>query len=645
MKTFLYIHKPKILWKAQVALAYSDPEYPLNNFLYDRTSFGSPSSTKDGMTMLLGRTEGADDLGRQHLTSTPVSGVISIGYSSYGNHDGEIMIDDYLLSTSTSLNITVLEEYRVWAKIPALVGVEVWPEGGLPVSDRVQEPPPKANGGPAIGGTINPTSGKLRVNFDGTRSFQFSALADNNWDFVNGYNWNIKDGTFVSGTVSSSAPVVDFPPGFRYVDLTVTAANGKGHQIHIPVFARDPANDQTTPHQVMSHSSSPKGQDLLVRLFNNLDKTLYPDGMMCIMWEEDSRWSSEPVAGTKTLFYGWHVSDNAGSQVGNTGRLRDLTMRFVDVNGRLSMLPGFTQIKASLQSYSPPKSSANNWNDARYNNVLYYLWHLLYWFSTALEVSDLLVDYIRGTLLTFYLAQYKFIELGSEDNTLYDQVNTLLNNITPDHYLCCTNGGSLIMSPDLMIMPEGDRVDFEYSTGQITSNEWTDITVEWNRPPRVAELISGAVVSSSTYLIVDGEKVYPLAFSLAPGVARGQGAQKSTLGSRITLSQELLNACEGNRYARLNSPYGPITVTMPYAAWLDVRYDLDPAFMKEIAVSIATVYPTPLYNETFLCVIQDITFSYSYDATGIARQVRVTLERETSGPPALTFVPLPEDDL
>lgn len=48
--------------------------------------------------------------------------------------------------------------------------------------------------------------------------------------------WDVKDGTITVGTAASERITATFPPGFRWVDLTVTDSNGATHTKHIPVF-------------------------------------------------------------------------------------------------------------------------------------------------------------------------------------------------------------------------------------------------------------------------------------------------------------------------------------------------------------------------------------------------------------------------
>jgi len=622
MSVYLYIHKPTIIWKARVSSA-EDLIYPKLNINWDRETFGSYTSVRVGQTVLLGSSEGWDDLGRQRVISGASSLILPVALSSYGNRDGEIMaeVDAY---------ITVLDEYRIWAKIPrANEKNEVLPDGGIPHTDYNQEPFPCSNPGPAIAGTASVATGKFRVTLGSNWSFQFDPTVSLNVSPVSNFSWSVPGGTYVTGSSSSQFPVVDLPPGFRYVRLTVTGDNGKAHTAYQPVFVRDPSDDANViRHQVVSHQITPKGQELQIKLFSPLDPITYPSGMMCILWEE------HPTYGRKTLFHGWHVAESTSTQSTKTARLNDITMRFVDVNGRLTLLPGFTQIMRSLQAAGA--ATAYQWDLARYNNILFYTWHILYWFTTALNVVDFRID-------NYVLSMYEFAELGSDDQNVYDQINTLMNRVTPDHYVTCTQGGQIFLTIDPLILQSGSRAEFIPVYGTIFAKDMIDISWELNRPPKIAELISGAIKSQSDYDIVDGHEVIPTIFCLAPGEMRGQGASKTTLGSRIASDEYTLYTSEGNRYARLNSPYGPITATMTWDYWLALGANLDIAHMSFVEV-LMDVYPLRPYPVSLIrCVVQQANVNYSYSETAFLRTITLTLEVETEGPPAEEFTPLDED--
>src|SRR4030095_16823772 len=144
--------------------------------------------------------------------------------------------------------------------------------------------------------------------------------------------WKVDDGTIVSGTDTSVTMTATFPAGFRYVHLTAVAGNGTSHDCHIPVFARDPANDLTLKHQITRHQIGHDGSEFSFRVLQDLDRTLWPDGSLVMMWDK------EPVAPadrTHMKFIGWEQSNDGAVTSSRTATLAGTGIHCLGVAGRL----------------------------------------------------------------------------------------------------------------------------------------------------------------------------------------------------------------------------------------------------------------------------------------------------------------------
>ena len=107
----LFLLDPAVVFSCRVN--QSAFTYPIRNVAWDGGT-GTYTDAKPGMTMLLGSSAGADDLGRQRLTLSAVeASVVNFGYSSQGVRDGEV-------NPANDAYVTILDDYRVWAKIPII---------------------------------------------------------------------------------------------------------------------------------------------------------------------------------------------------------------------------------------------------------------------------------------------------------------------------------------------------------------------------------------------------------------------------------------------------------------------------------------------------------------------------------------------
>jgi len=602
----LFLLDPPIIFAARVN---QGPGFdnPLDEITYDTVTVGSYTQVYRGMTVLLGTTPGGDDLGRQRIRKSPTSTLLRVGRSSRGNGDGQLNPQD-------NAYITVLWDHRVWAKIPYIdPDGEVFKDSDVPPDDSNNYglyPHPVANASAGFAGTIDPITGLVTVDFDATNSFQFDSGAPTNISPVTDVLWTISDGTITVGSTTSLEMTATFSAGFRYVYLTVTGDNGMTHQKAIPVYARDPASDTSIKFQVSGHSIKPDGQTVTVRILQDIPRATYPDGTLAMIWDDDLQ--TQFALRSHMLFVGWHQTDEGGVRAERTGNLRNVTLTLVDVVGRLRTLPGFPQ---RLEAGSPTK-----WQYTTYPNALYYLYYILYWHSTALEVADLLVT-------AQYLGTYEFKVLGSDEANLYEQANRVANQVTPDHHLTCNQKGQL----NLVIDPLIENVDNRSSTiaDSIDDSEWIEVRYTYNRPPRVYQLRTYAILSDSTTITSVA--------CLAPGTAPGQGEQYIETSERITYATYDLTVCEGNRFARLNAPYGFVTITLPFDK---LNNSFDPADLGWVRLTVSSENQPqrtlPFANQRG--IVHEVNVTYDYRPTGLVRTATLTWECETSGPRAEIIV-------
>lgn len=593
----LFLLEPEVVFAARVNQASFT--YPIFQVEWDGTSSGAFTNVKENMTVLFGTTPGGDDLGRQRTIATAETTTLYFGRSSRGTKDGEVYLAD-------NAYITVLNDYRVWAKIPYIDSSgTIYKDGLFAFGGQTEDIPPKANetlGGP-MAGTIN-GSGVLQVVL-GADNLSYALSGT-----ISSYLWDVDDGTITSGTSTSATISVEFPAGFRYVNLTVVDSNANYQTLNIPVYARDPEDDTTIQaFEIERHTIRKDGQELSLRILSDIPESTYPDGTLVMMWEGEPTGSLDR---SHMRFVGWHHTDPAEISAERTAVLRGVTFDCLDVAGKLRTLPGFP---ISIEGSATPGS----WLEMFEPNMDKYIDYLLRWHSTAFEVANFTLS---GTG-----SDYPFVILGSDGGTIWDQAARRAGALVPDYVLTCDTKGQIAINPDPIIQAVGDRT----ATVQEALSEasWSDIRYTHERPARVHWLRSEAVLANAS--------VIAALFCVAPDDTPGQGTAEQTHGEQLAMSQDDLNVCEGNRYARLNAEDSYFSITLSR----EPDNAIEPAEMTWVTVAItsATAAQRGLTLPTERGLAHQIDISYRHDRTGFIKTFVLTWERETDGPPATTYIP------
>jgi len=631
MTIYMFWHCPPTVLAAKVANT-TLLTYPIQFIDVDNISSGAVTNIRDGNTLLLGTAPGKSDLGRVRVKGNPSGNTINIGFSPIGTHDGELTI-------SVGAYVTVLLEYRIWSKAPRIVTPTdplstippvIYMDGSEVYGDIPTRPFPVSNVGPSEAGRPDPATGNMyEIKLDVNKSFQFYN-SNQGWDSIDDgkFLWQVTGGTIVSGSVTSRQLTVRYPPGVYSIRLDVQSSHTTGAKWHISrkiVFVRDPNNDTVTiPHQITSHVMTPKGQEISAKIFKTMDPDVYRDGSLVMIWEETDYGTS---IAQNMIFSGWHSAVQSSIRNERTGGYGDSEFTFLDAAGRLSELPGFTQ---EMNYKAGPYVDSMGWNFTVYNNVLYYMIFLLYWQSTVLECCDFLV-------LNWILPLRNFLRLQSEAESLYDQVNHMANYVLPDFYFTTGKLGQLRQTVDPHIMHIQDRDNFSPYIDTLYPDMYTSIEIDMRRTPRVGQLVSGCIESTNVYNTdADGNIIYPTLWCIAPGLnARGQGLEMQQSTNHLADDQFELDYCEGNRYARLNSPWGDVRISAPWN--LNFR-DYDPGVMGRLHVIADDFVQPPRSFQTtrdFVTLMKEMAISYDYQRTGLLRTVDFTLEIETDGPEAV----------
>lgn len=584
--------------------------YPLLQFTYDNGS-GSFASTHTGMMILLGTTPGADDLGRTVIHDPASNNTVYVAPASQGTRDGELALAD-------DVYFTILNFYPPFAKIPRVLDTTEYKWYNI-VLQALQ---PKANSGGGYADWPDPSTGLITVNFNGAASY----------DLANGsltHAWDFADGT-PSAAATATVTGVTFPKGFRYVRHTVTAGS-ENHTMVIPVY--NPGTDDNLDSMyiqnfaITSHHAEPKGQELSVRIDQDIPMTSFPDGTLCMIWSR-TYWgdgstgqvnvSLGPPGREHMIFCGWHHVDPSMQEGRKAGIYKETTFNLLDIAGKLRTLPAFTQLLERA-------TTAANWHQMVNLQVnREYLDYLLRWHSNALELAD----------FNPYGISYPISTLGSDGMSLYDQTDQRAQAMACN--LTCDREGSLWVIPDPQLLATADQVAQALPSviPQRTStviialqtSDYTRVKYTRTRPPRYHWLRGNTILTSTTPAasVVN----VPLAFVIAPGPVPGQGLDEADHGEQVALNLAELQFREGNRYAAmLNNfegsyeiplvPPGDAGIDPAYGQWVQLTVDSNDDSYRDLAFTNALMYVSNI----------EIT----YDHANLNRLYTLTADRNTVG--------------
>lgn len=606
---YLYIDRPPAVFKARVNQA--DFVYPLTQLTFDGVTVGAYTDIVKNMTVLIGTSEGADDLGRTRVRKAATSSVLYIGESSQGDHDGEVNPQD-------DAYITVLEEYRLWTIPPRIDANGVnykdydipYTEGGRNYGSR---PGPIASGGPWRAALVDPDTSVATFDFSAADS-----LAVSPGSAISTYGWDVGDGTITVGTASSSSITANFPAGRRYVDLTVTDDNGDSRTHHILTVALDP-DDATwkpvTQFEIAEQRLTREGATLTAIIHQDLPPATYPDGCAVIYFEQEAYGSTEgSLAGPFTVggvkFVGWHDAQAESPRMTLEGLESGAELRCISTAAALrrrNLLP-----QEVLDDDTPA-----NWREMETFTTGRFMVYQLAWHSTVLDIAPFVLDALGPA----------YPGLSVAASTLWDQVQEIARSL--GKVLTCDQRGVLRVLDDPMLQDSGSRTSTVIVS--LDGGDYGAYTLERDRHPRQYWMTgegqtTGAAVSD--------------VYCRAPGLAPGQGAERIDVTQQLVASQTELNARVGHAYARANSPWLPGRVSLVHTG----DAGIDPALLEWVEWTVSSsTNQRGLSLADERCLPPEVAIRHNVDQQGrVTKDVELVLELETAGTPAVTVI-VPED--
>lgn len=581
-------------------------------FNYDHVT-GDYTDVRAGMTIDIGSTPGARDIGYTRVRKVPTSSVMYIAETAAGD-----------LPLADNLYFTVRNEYLPWRRLPRGVGAQI--DGATYTNDLTlyidydieyvsqnDYFPPKPNITRAADSLLAPKPAGYLDTGELYRTITVSAAQSLSFaDGIASVSWDIEDCTLPTGTLADETITIRVPEGFRYIHLTVVDNNGESSTMHYPLWAHGDSYAPLINFKVTSDETNEIGRNMNFEFFGtdySVSETVLPRMALICYWEQEDLSKGETY---RDQYLGWAKREATMLRLYRTR----YTLETTGIAGNLD-----SQWGSSLYIYDPLETP-DRWYEMRDMTIDKVAYFILHYFSTATTICNFYPP------MNTYPTKGEIIEIGTVWRQLVEMVKGYYGVANADSL------NSIWVRVNYCYLTQGER-DSLGIAGTITRDKLTDesaITIKRELQNRISQVKGGG----SSF---DGENNVVYA-SVAPGRVRGGGtADEEAPGQRLPVSgsQTELDRVTGHHYAFVNNPYDDITLNL-----IGDEDIYEVAHQKPLLLddSIDSVSGTTYLGNV---IPRAISVSHS-NAIGRQKSVALQCYGETSGNPGEWEVP-PEDDV
>lgn len=487
---YLAIHKPATVYTAVVNQAFPAPD-PINNiFPADRvtqvtysTGVGNLSDIIPGMTMYVGTTAGAYDVGMCRIRKAPTSTVFYIGENSE-------------LAWANGLFLTVVDSMGIW---PRHIYLD---NAGIPYMDfdiayssqHAATDPVPVLGPPAVAWLLGAS---VNVSFDASASYVLNGAT------VSGYSW-VAPGSSASSGMATATPTITYNAAGQYrVGCTIASSTGTTTTGYRRVFIFDrSANMPINQFDLtdLTGSWQKGGWQAKVTMYSQADFASIVDRAQVVIFARDfygtsaggaSEVSQGPIAGRENIiFTGWIdgesiTEDPDGSSIQFTVSTADAWM---------AKIAGFP---VGIQNTS---INPLNWTQWQQLTVDDSIWHALYWQATVIPVIDV---FLTGDT-RISPEQSVPGEMSLWQQLTYLATNTILARGICDRY------NRFFVEIDTDLTPVASRSSIP-TVMTLTKQDWRD------KATMTRYIVSPTGKIALSGVTVGGGQTPAAIFSLAPG--------------------------------------------------------------------------------------------------------------------------------
>lgn len=479
---------------------------------------GTLADVKEGMTLYVGTSAGAFDLGMCRIRKVPDAGAFYFGETS------EIAWD-----VGGTIYLTVVDDFDLWARHVRIASGAIKMDYDIDYSDQHTDFDPVPVMGPHAVAWL--TGATVDVMFDASDSWVIGST-------ISGHSW-VAPGASATSGMNTAIPTMSYDtPGIYRVGDTVTADNGKSFTGWRYVFVYSAVAMPATVFELknMQADYETGGWSFGVVMHDEATLGELRERSLVILFARDWHGGVEgsygPVAGRENIVAIGRVAGESVQWDADAG-----TVEFT-VQGPQYWLKKIAGYSSGIEIAT---NTPTKWTDMPALTVRRALFHLLHWRSTATKVMD-----VRLTSDTRYAS-----ELAAPASNLWEEMQEIAWRTIFAHTGCNRYGG-FFCEIEPQLAPAGSRT--WPTVMAITENDWEEkISL---RRSQVGE-VSGVNLSGVNVDISGSAKAY---FSLSMGHVMTRYGRLEIVDRVLVSSQSQSNSLAGLIMGWRNKQYPEIQV-------------------------------------------------------------------------------------
>lgn len=521
-RLYLSIFQPTVVMQCQVnnpSAARNDRVIP-----YDSVSLGAFTAVEAGMTLLVGTTPGARDVGRVRIRSVDSAQFIVSENSNINWQD--------------NLYLTVLRYWELWPIYPRIINDPNNPENVIFYKDYDIA----YSNQNSILGTFS-CAGPHRAAFVGERIWYSSTGTYNLLGDSLSFDWAFEGGVPTGSTSADPGYVTYNTPGHYVTRLIVSGSSGGVDTTYRYVSIYDRPDAGSNPPVLkwtmgdLTGSRAEGGYRLPLKIFEPVQVN---DNSVVVLFAEDWYGQTKQSLGgnypnsASIVFVGFIEKDSIHYDY------RQSSVEF-DVLSLTGLMKETDAFSVSVQSVRSPSV----WYELLDLNARRAIYHYLKWHTTVLSIADF-----------SFIGDDRPIQYFDADRTsIFDAIDNFLRN---------TLIGAVVSDRQGKIWAEIDAQAYPNPTGSfpsvmsITKRDWmNEPSIEERLNNEVSYLELGGIAYSG---VVTG--TFTPLMANAPGDAPSFRGKPENREGLALLDQNQLNQLVGNVFANNNSRYPSISMTL-----------------------------------------------------------------------------------
>jgi hypothetical protein len=519
---FLSIYKPNILMQCQVNDA-SIARDEMDIFYSGTVSSGAEANVKEGMTLLVGTSAGASDVGKTRIKTVPNG----IKFVVAANSD---------ISWQNGLYLTVLNYVDIWTVFPRII---IDPAGAPDEVISYKDYDIAYIDQNTVLGSF-PCAGPHRAAFlkSGSVQLYYSATGTSN---VAGetptYLWEFEGGTGSNYNTATPGYITYNTPGHYKTTLTVSTLLGGSDVTYRFVSIYDRENEGGDMPIVkwdmpdLSGSRAEGGYNATIKVWEHIDDI--QDNALVVLFADDWYGSTGTSLGgnaehsSEIVFVGYITKGSIRYNY------RESSAEF-SMGSITEMMRQGSGFGLSCDSVETP----TNWFEIKDMDIPKALYHYLKWHSTVLKVTDFQ-----------YTGDARKKQYFDTDNTsMFDAI---------DNFLRVCMFGEVVADRQGKIWAEisagatHDYISTGTTTMTIDNQDWMgEPDIEERQLNDVSYLEVGGVSYSGS-----GTGIFATYMSQAPGFVHSNHGNVERIEGATLISQSQLNDLTGDLFAYKNAKY------------------------------------------------------------------------------------------